>query len=252
VLSQDDFFCSHRQPKKARRFGICGKNRMRQNERDYALGLFLAIFDGHDEPFGCVGADLQPCPPSHRYDRNTTSEADGGGRPGMGSKRVRDGLVPLAAPHVLLAAAWRAHLGAPEKSRGPIDQSRRAIKGSRHDRVHPGLGLVGLEGRQEAQSELFFGGRLWVRGRFARSLSCGDPLLRKDLGRFIPCAALRGRRREDPAPGYGDFRGHQDEQNEALPPERAATFFVASFLQIGERLGRLRARVVGVVDDAAA
>jgi hypothetical protein len=39
VLSQDDFFCSHRQPKKAIKFRICGKNRMRQNELDYALGL---------------------------------------------------------------------------------------------------------------------------------------------------------------------------------------------------------------------
>src|SRR5213596_756130 len=41
-------------------------------------------------------------------------------------------------------------------------------------------------------------------------------------------------------------------KNEALPPEIAATFFVAEFIQIGERLGRFRARVVGVVDDEAA
>jgi len=69
-----------------------------------AIGLFLGIFDGHDAPFGCVGADLPPCTPSHRYDLNTTSDADGVGRPGMGGKIVSDVLVPLAAPHVLIAA----------------------------------------------------------------------------------------------------------------------------------------------------
>src|SRR5499426_3141691 len=106
---------------------------------EIAIGLFLGIFDGHDEPFGFVGADIQPCTPYHRYDLNTTSNADGVGRPGMGGKIVSDVLVLLADPNVLIAADLRDHLYALEKSRGPIDKSRRAIEGIRHDCVNPDL-----------------------------------------------------------------------------------------------------------------
>ena len=113
-----------------------------------AIGLFLGIFDGHNEPFGFVGADIQPCTPYHRSYLNTTSDADGVGRPRMGGKVVSDVLVTLADPNVLIAADLRDHLYTPEKSRGPIDKRRRAIEGIRHDSVNPDIGLLGLEGRQ--------------------------------------------------------------------------------------------------------
>jgi hypothetical protein len=66
----------------------------------------------------------------------------------MGGTIVSHLRVTLAAPHGLLAAEWREHWDAPAKRRGPIDPSRRAIEGIRHDRVHPALGLLGLAGRQ--------------------------------------------------------------------------------------------------------
>src|SRR5215475_5071794 len=69
-----------------------------------AIGLFLCIFDGHDEPFGFVSADIQPCTPDHRYDLSAASDADGVGRPRMGSKVVSHVLVTLADPNVLIAA----------------------------------------------------------------------------------------------------------------------------------------------------
>src|SRR5882762_5108393 len=55
-----------------------------------AIGVFLGIFEGHNEPLGCVGADIQPCTPSHRYDLSTTSDADGVGRPRMSGQVGRD------------------------------------------------------------------------------------------------------------------------------------------------------------------
>src|SRR2546429_533350 len=109
-----------------------------------AIGLFLGIFDGHNEPFGFVGADIQPCTPYHRSYLNTTSDADGVGRPRMGGKVLRAVLWPLAAPNVLIAADLRNHLSPPKKTRGPTDKSRRAIGGIRHDSVNPDIGLLGL------------------------------------------------------------------------------------------------------------
>ena len=116
--------------------------------RSIARGLFLGIFDGHNEPFSFVGADIQPCTPYQRYDLNTTSDANGEGRPRMGGKVVSDVLVTLADPNILIAADLRDHLDAIEKRRGPIDKRRRAIECIRHDRVNPDIGLLGLEGRQ--------------------------------------------------------------------------------------------------------
>ena len=63
---------------------------------EIAIGLFLGIFDGHDEPFG-LWAQTYNRAPYHRYDLNTTSDADGEG-PRMGGKIVSDVLVPLATP----------------------------------------------------------------------------------------------------------------------------------------------------------
>jgi hypothetical protein len=113
-----------------------------------AIGFFLFIFDGHDESFGFVGADIQPCTPSHRQHRSAASDADGVGRPGMGGKVVSDVLLTLADPNVLIAADLWDHLYATAKGRGTIDKSRRAIERIRHDSVNPDIGMVGLAGRQ--------------------------------------------------------------------------------------------------------
>ena len=69
-----------------------------------ALGLFLVIFDGHDESFGFVGADIQPCTADHRAHLLTASDADAVRCPGMGSKVVSHVLVTLADPNILIAA----------------------------------------------------------------------------------------------------------------------------------------------------
>ena len=149
-----------------------------------AIGLFFFIFDGDDEPFGFMGADIQPCTPHHRHHLIAASDADGVGRPRMGGKVVGDVLVTLADPNVLIAADLREHLDATKQGRGAIDKSRRAIERIRHDRVNPDIGMVGLEGLKQAQRELFFGGILRVGSRFARPLFCGDTLLLESLCPF--------------------------------------------------------------------
>ena len=63
----------------------------------------------------------------------------------MGGKVVRDVLVTLADPNVLRAADLRDHLDAIEQSRGSSDKRRCALERIRHDRVHPDIGMVGLE-----------------------------------------------------------------------------------------------------------
>jgi hypothetical protein len=71
-----------------------------------AIGLCRFLLDGHDAPFGFVGADIQPGTPYRRYDLSATSDADGVGRPRMGSKVVSAVLGTLADPHVLIAVEW--------------------------------------------------------------------------------------------------------------------------------------------------
>ena len=75
-----------------------------------AIRLFLGIFDGHDEPFGFVGADIQPRTPDQRHHLLTASDADAVGRPRMGGEVVGDVLVPRAGPNVLIAPDLREHL----------------------------------------------------------------------------------------------------------------------------------------------
>jgi len=43
---------------------------------------------------------------------------------------------------------------------------------------------------------------------------------------------------EDKAHGDGDFGGHQYEKDQALPPNRATTFFIAPFREMGKCRGR--------------
>ena len=47
-------------------------------------------------------------------------------------------------------------------------------------------------------------------------------------------------------------RCDHEEKEQALPPDIATAFFVAEFVQMGERFGRFGAFVVGIVDDEAA
>src|SRR2546428_5358934 len=110
-----------------------------------AIGLFCFIFDGYDEPFGFVSADIQPCTPHYRHHLLATSNADGVGRPGMGGKVIGDVLVTRADPNVLIAADLRDHLDATKKGRGTLDKSRRAIERIRHDRVNPASGCWALK-----------------------------------------------------------------------------------------------------------
>ena len=91
-----------------------------------------------------------------------------------------------------------------------------------------------------------------VGSRFGWPLVFGDTVLLEGLFLLIPRTELRGRLLEDTAHGERDVGGHQDEKDEALSPQRATTFFIAQFIEMGERLGRFRARVVGVVDDKGA
>ena len=173
-----------------------------------ARGLFLGIFDRHDEPFRFVGADIQPCTPSHRHHLRTASDADAVRRPGMGGKVVSDVLRALADPHVLIAADLRQDLHTTAQGRGAIDKRRRAIERIRPARVNLDIRMVGLEGLKPVPGELFFGGILRVGSRFGRPLFCRDPLFLEGLLLFLPRTELRGGLREDHAHGYGDFRGH--------------------------------------------
>ncbi len=161
-------------------------------------------------------------------------------------------LCTLANPHVLSAADVRQDLHATAQGGGPIDKGRRALERIRHDTGHPERGMVGLACLEQAQGEVFFGGIMRVGYRVGRPLLLGDPLLLEGLFPLLPRTELRSGLREDTAHGHGDFRGHQDEQDQALSPQRATTFFIAQFREMGECLGRFRALVVGVVDDEAA
>ena len=111
-----------------------------------ARGLFLGLLDGHDEPVGFVGADIQPRTPSQCHHLLTAAEAEAVWRPRMGGKVVGDVLVPRAGPHVLIAPDVREHLYPIEKGGGPIDKRRRALERIRHDRVNPDIRMMGLAG----------------------------------------------------------------------------------------------------------
>src|SRR5262245_32526899 len=75
-----------------------------------AIRLFLGIFDGHDEPFGFVDADIQPRTPDQGHHLLTASDTDAVERPRMNDEVVGDVLVPGAGPNVLIAADLREHL----------------------------------------------------------------------------------------------------------------------------------------------
>ena len=85
---------------------------------------------------------------------------------------------------------------------------------------------------------MFFRGILRIGGWLGRPLLFGDTLLLEDLFLLIPRTELRGRLIEDKTHGDGDFGGHQDEKDEALPPQIATTFFIAQFIEMGKCLGR--------------
>jgi hypothetical protein len=161
-------------------------------------------------------------------------------------------LFALTDPNVLIAADLRDDLHATEQGRGAIDKGRRAIEGIRRDRVNPDGGMVGLEDLKQAQGEVLFGGILGIGCWFGWPLFFGHALLLEGFFLLIPRTELRGRLIEDKAHGDGDFGGHQSEKDQALPPDIAATFFIAQFVEMGEGLGRFRALVVGIVNDEVA
>jgi hypothetical protein len=76
-------------------------------------------------------------------------------------------------------------------------------------------------------------------------------LLLEGLVLLIPCAQLGGWLIEGKADWEGDGGCDHEEKEQALPPDIATTFFVAEFVQMGERFGRFGALVVGIVDDEA-
>ncbi|HSF30713.1 MAG TPA: hypothetical protein VLK82_09625, partial [Candidatus Tectomicrobia bacterium] len=65
--------------------------------------------------------------------------------------------------------------------------------------MNPDLGMGGLEGLQQVQGQLFFGGILRVGERFAWPLFCGDALLLEGFVRSIPRTDLRSGLIEDNA-----------------------------------------------------
>ena len=97
------------------------------------------------------------------------------GRPGIGNKIVGHVLFAFPSANVLIAADLGEDLHATEHGRGLIDQGSRAIEGIRHDTVHPDVGMLGLERRQQAQGELLCGGMRSIGRRFRRPLFWGTP-----------------------------------------------------------------------------
>ena len=112
--------------------------------------------------------------------------------------------------------------------------------------------MLGLELGEQAQGERLFGGIVRIGRRFGRPLLFGDALLLEDFVLLIPRTQLGGRLIEGKTHGQGDIRRDQHEKDQALPPDIAATFFVAEFVEMGERFGRFGAFVVGIVNDEAA
>lgn len=217
-----------------------------------ALGLFMVRLHGNHKAFGGVGADLSSGTADQRHHLFTASDADARRRPRMGGTIVGDVLCPLATADVLLAAELREHLHPTEKRRGRLDKGGGSIEGIRRDTGNPDVSMVGLEVFKPAPGEVVFGGIRGLGGRFGRALGLGGLLL---LARFcapIPGTECRSRLLEDTAHGQGDWRRHQEEEDQTLAPERAPTCFVAQFLERGELLGRFGPRVIRVVDNQAA
>ena len=113
-------------------------------------------------------------------------------------------------------------------------------------------GWCHLELLKQAQGELLFGGIERMGRWFRGALRFGDTLLFEGLFLLIPGTELGSRLIEGKPDGDGDFRGHQHEKDQALPPEIAPTFLIAQFVEMRERMRGFRAWVVRIVDDEAA
>jgi hypothetical protein len=85
-----------------------------------------------------------------------------------------------------------------------------------------------------------------------RPLLFGDALLLEGLFLLIPCAQLGGGLIEGKAHRDGDFGRDYQQKDQALAPDIAAAFFIATLVEIGKRLGRCGACVVCIVNDEAA
>ena len=217
-----------------------------------ALALFLCLFHRHNTPFGVVGADVEPRTPDRRHHLLTAPDAEALGCPRMGGTRVGDVLCALPDPHVLRAAHVREDVHATATGRGTIDTGRRSLERIRHDTVPPARGLVGFERRKHAPGEWFLREIRGLGRGGGWPLFFGDPWLLEGLFLLIPRTERRGRLREDTAHGEGDVGGHQAEKDEALSPQLTTPGFIAQFREMGAGLGRLCARVVGIVEDQGA
>jgi hypothetical protein len=93
--------------------------------------------------------------------------------------------------------------------------------------------MVGFELFEQAQGEFLFTGIVRVGQRGGRPLLFGDALLCERLLLFVPGTELGGGLIEGKAYRQGDFGRDSHQKDEALSPERAATFFIAQFVEMG-------------------
>jgi hypothetical protein len=207
---------------------------------------------GHDQPFGAVGADLQPRTANHHPPRCTAPDADGLRRTGMGRNIVRDVRCALLPADGLRATSRRDDLHAPAQRRGAGDKGRRAIEGSRRATGPRAGGLWRREWCEQAPRECLLGG-LGRMGRWLRRpLLWGDALLLESLRLLIPGAELGGGLSAGQADRDGAGRCEHEEQEQTLPPASAPACLVAALVQMGERVSCVCAWVVGLVDDETA
>lgn len=97
-----------------------------------------------------------------------------------------------------------------------------------------------------------FGGIVRLGRGLGQSLLFGDAVFFADVVLLLPRAQLGGWLIAGKTDRQGDKGGDQHEQDQTLPPDIAATVFVAQFVEMGERFGSLGAFVVGIVNDQTA
>ena len=161
------------------------------------------------------------------------------GVPGWVAESSASVLLALMQADFLIAADLRDHLHATAQRRGAIDKRRRPIEGICRDTVDLEGRMLRLKLGEQGQGERLLGRVERVGRRLRRPRLFGDALLLECLVLLIPCAQLGGGLIEGKAHGDGDFGCDQHEKDQALSPDVATAFFIAEFVAMGERLGRL-------------